>query len=628
MPRATRPTVQRLEDRTTLTAGATDYSYGNGGVADIVGLNTVVAAAAGPDGSLYVLGGVYQGSGTSEDPTTDFGVVKLTPAGQPDTSFGANGLARIGFDLLSGRGADLPQAIVVQDDGMIVVGGVAVGPTPTKDQPSATGNLAVVARLRPNGALDPQFGTGFSGKVVIAFTNPVPTHDSTTNSEVLVNRYVDFNSIPPIKMAVLPFSHDVVVAAVVRGDYLYGTDGFHVAVAPAVISTRLNSFGIPVETYGKNGVSEAFIDPGRYVPGGDGGPPEYAELPLAIGPDGSIYVAYASTRGEFAPLHGTRISPLGVVDGTYGGGGQALLGDSGKVSDNFSLDLYVHLFAGGDGRLLMVQANEIDHRTAAVRRFTANGAQDSGFGGSGVVSLSFGTNPQVTSIDPAIDHLGRLVFKLSDHLFRLTPDGVSDPTFRTTVPIVGLSGVAGGGVVATQDDHYLVYGPLPPYFLFEGKGQVGRVDGADNQNTPPSITPPPAKTLAFGPVSDPAVGTSGRSFVSVGVRDNETPNGLTLTTTSSNPALLPNPSIGTLIGGIVDLGLNPVAGQAGTATITVTVADVLGATAQTSFFVTVNPDGSGQVSPVPPGPAVPPGAIVVSVDVLAYLPSLGQPSQH
>lgn len=222
--------VEPLEDRITPTAGALDRSYGSaagpgllGDLARVVNLNPIADLAVGPDGSAYALGKVAQGSGYADDPTTDFGVVKFTPGGQVDRGFGTNGLARVGFDLLGGgRGADLPNAIVVQDDGMIVVGGIAIGPQPTEQDPNRIGTYAAVARLRSDGTLDPQFGTGFSGRAVIAFTNPVPVYDSDTKYK-LINRYLDldkFNS-NVIKLAVVPGSHDVVVATYVTGDYIF-----------------------------------------------------------------------------------------------------------------------------------------------------------------------------------------------------------------------------------------------------------------------------------------------------------------------------------------------------------------------------------------------------------------------
>src|SRR5690606_22498328 len=82
-----------------------------------------------------------------------FFVAKLTADGELDTSFGVDGIRTISFG-----GADVVTTVQLQDDGAIVVAGTA--------DDGFDANFAV-ARLLPDGRLDPTFGAG--GMATVAF---------------------------------------------------------------------------------------------------------------------------------------------------------------------------------------------------------------------------------------------------------------------------------------------------------------------------------------------------------------------------------------------------------------------------------------------------------------------------
>jgi uncharacterized delta-60 repeat protein len=90
---------------------------------------------------------------------TDLVVHRLLPTGAPDRAFGQSGKTFIDFFAKN----DLGGGVVLTPTGKIVVGGQAVGLNG-----SALSQLAL-ARLNPNGSLDPTFGAG--GKQVFALTN-------------------------------------------------------------------------------------------------------------------------------------------------------------------------------------------------------------------------------------------------------------------------------------------------------------------------------------------------------------------------------------------------------------------------------------------------------------------------
>lgn len=131
-----------------------DPTFGIAGVA-MAGLIDSFAGAYGPvvqpDGKILICDS-RTSSGTSG---WDFVVVRFNADGALDTSFNFNGLVNIDFN----TAADVCTGIALQADGKIVV----IGSTT-----SVGGADFAVARLKPDGTLDPAFGAG-TGKVTVSF---------------------------------------------------------------------------------------------------------------------------------------------------------------------------------------------------------------------------------------------------------------------------------------------------------------------------------------------------------------------------------------------------------------------------------------------------------------------------
>ena len=102
--------------------GTPDPTFGGGGVA-IADLPSLIEEGrgvhVGADRSVTVAG-LATGAGPAA-PTRDAVLVRLTPAGSLDASFGAGGVARADFDL----GDDAGSAVAVRPDGRVVVAGSA-----------------------------------------------------------------------------------------------------------------------------------------------------------------------------------------------------------------------------------------------------------------------------------------------------------------------------------------------------------------------------------------------------------------------------------------------------------------------------------------------------------------------
>jgi uncharacterized delta-60 repeat protein len=142
-----------------LADGGADPTFGSGGLVltSIMGRDAYAASIAiQPDGKILV-------GGSSEDAfnpegTADFEVLRYSPTGVPDTSFGSGGRATV--DVAGTR--DEPGVIAVAGGGSILVAG---GSSATLDDPIHV-NLAV-ARLNSAGAFDGTFGVG--GRFVTSF---------------------------------------------------------------------------------------------------------------------------------------------------------------------------------------------------------------------------------------------------------------------------------------------------------------------------------------------------------------------------------------------------------------------------------------------------------------------------
>jgi uncharacterized delta-60 repeat protein len=137
---------ERFAIASLLSNGAPDPSFGAGTGRSQSGLNELPeganAVAVQPDGKILVAG---PGAG-------NFGVGRVKTDGFYDPTFGPNANGQVAIDF---GGSDIANAIALQPDGKILVAGT-------------DGDGFAVARLMPNGSLDPSFGAG--GKATVNFT--------------------------------------------------------------------------------------------------------------------------------------------------------------------------------------------------------------------------------------------------------------------------------------------------------------------------------------------------------------------------------------------------------------------------------------------------------------------------
>jgi uncharacterized delta-60 repeat protein len=337
--------VLRLNSNGTLdtnfgTQGQTIVAFDGGGSNDDV----VSSVLLQPNGRIVVCGAA-SGDGTTNG--SDFGIVRLTSAGVPDTQFSGDGKATVSFDLgPSGSRNDAAVRCSLQADGKIVAAGQA-------QTDSNTARMAV-ARLNSDGSRD----TGFNGSGTAT---------------------IDFG---PSYLTSIAFG----VKSMSNGDTLLigGAAGALPQVAWAF--ARLDPSGQLDSTFGNAGI--AVIDSGfpSYQP--------YEALDAVVLPDNSfVAVGIMGLLPDLANLDFGifKFHANGTLDTSFGsGGGQIVPFDLGGGM----FDAAVKVLQDGEGRFLVVgfSSTAIGFTTTLVR-LDAAGNFDPTFGVGGKLSVASAPPP-------------------------------------------------------------------------------------------------------------------------------------------------------------------------------------------------------------------------------------------
>jgi uncharacterized delta-60 repeat protein len=381
--------------------GLLDPGFGNDGVG-LVGVMDAVSAppmglAVQADGRLLVCGARPD----SPFPPT-FLVARFTAQGILDVSFGQLGRVEIPVGATGSR----CHGVAVMADGRIVVAGEAWG--------EQSAMQFGVARLTPDGFLDPSFGNG-TGIVVHGF-------DSMPASQAL-------------GLVVRADGRIVVAGTVYRGPDL-GEMGL----------LQLAADGSPDE--GFNGTGEVLAD------FRSAGYRSSSALSVALDAQGRL-VAAGSTRSiagnmDFAAM---RVLPDGRRDPAFGAAGHLVTGFEGNTGQ--TLDTATAVLLQRDGKLVL--GGVVDGGGAGpngagidmgVARFDADGHLDATFGEGGKTTVALDLVETETGIHVGADNLtamvedsaGRLVLaggsqardgvsSMVATAVRLLGDGALDPAF-------------------------------------------------------------------------------------------------------------------------------------------------------------------------------------------------------
>jgi uncharacterized delta-60 repeat protein len=388
-------TVLVVAPRALAAAGDLDPSFGTGGktVFGVGERQQANAVALQPDGKIVVAGTrVNVGS-------SDFAIVRLTPLGALDTSYGSG----TGWSFADLGGDDYGNAVAIESGGKILAAG--------RSNASGSYGFAAARVVPPAGTLDPSFGGSATGKA-----------------------FVDFGgSNGDLTAAVLQPDGKFVLAGSTNKN---GDNDFAVA--------RLQGDGTIDGSFGITGMSVGGFSPGSQDIG-DG---------VALQPDGRIVqVGFTKVAGRFDFAVDRLSVPDGNFDNSFGSGGTVLV-DFG--SDSFASADAIQ----PDGKIVVV-GNSGPNATQdfAVTRLLANGNVDGSFGGSGRVLIDAGGDD--FGHDVALQPDGKIVvagnFGDDAGVARLNADGTLDTSFGSGGKArVDFGGQDQAAALALQPDGKLV----------------------------------------------------------------------------------------------------------------------------------------------------------------------------
>lgn len=244
--------------------GDVDTSFGAGGVVELPDTSgSAVSLVVEPSGALLV-------AGTRFRQHAEIAVERVLEDGRLDDAFGAGGIAVVAV------GQSTFSVLVARADGTILVGGVG---TVVVDGLARFAFL--LARLRPDGALDPTFG---DGGTVVTVTVAGP-------------------------------EFPVLLTLAVGGDGGIVAAGYplplvsHVRVSGMLLLARYDANGVPDPTFGDGGVLRTEVA----VAGG---------AVAVFEPSGAMLIGDRTLPGDpFTAARVRRVDANGVLDSTFGDGG-------------------------------------------------------------------------------------------------------------------------------------------------------------------------------------------------------------------------------------------------------------------------------------------------------------------
>ncbi len=397
-----RPHIDGLEDRTVLSPGQLDPTFGSMGLVttDFFQTNSVAHAIAIQADGKIVAGGL--GGYTS-----GFALARYNANGSLDTTFGSNGDGLVTFDF-GGYSSEL-DGVAIQGDGKIVVAGWAT--TSYFD----TQPKVVVARLNPNGSLDTSFGSQGKRIIVIGGVDD-EAHALAIQPDgkiVLVGQAT--SSSGSIYFTVLRLTN------LGSFDLTFGNQGGFISHFPGAVNDA--AYAVRLQPDGKivaagytgpatgifgvlrlttSGAPDATFGNGGFVSTNFGG--DDIVYGLGIQTDGKIDAAGEITVNGLANFGLARYNANGTLDSSFGTGG--------KVTTAMGLQNWASIAKGlviqPNGKLVAAgYAYGGGNSAFAVARYTSNGALDSGFGNGGKAYALFNGNEQALAV--ALQGDGKIV---------------------------------------------------------------------------------------------------------------------------------------------------------------------------------------------------------------------------
>ena len=448
------------------------------------------SVAALPDGGVVVSGTISYTTttGAANPSSSALSIVELNADGSPNQSFGTDGQVKVPIS------TNQQFQLAVEPSGQILAASTFFE--------SAGNSSYLVARLNPNGALDPTFGTGG----VAYYPAAVTTTAADRISEIA---------------SVLPQSNGQIVLA--------GSSG------AGFSAVRLNSNGSLDTGYGQDGTATVPATFNGSSPAYASGGVMQANGQVVLVGDMNTYQAYFGGVGVTmlvnADVGVTRLNTDGSLDNTFGGSTAAGLivippSMANPMFPGFNSAAAVAVDPG-TGKILVRGFDSLDGApsgSSTIYRLNTDGTFDSSFGTGGLVNPTLpGVATILDSSSFAIQANGDIVLantvgftepqrSYADkiELIRLNPDGSTDTTFGGgPTPGLVLTSLTAGSPPAP------VIRPGTGDVLVAGVGTVPSITGLTYGLTVDSVL---AATTA-GPAAKPAPPTPPADFSGLGHSD-------------------------------------------------------------------------------------------------------------
>lgn len=348
-------------------SGTLDPGFGEGGIFFFVqdGDQMPFGLALQPDGKIVVVGRT-QTSGNN-----DVLILRLTPEGSLDASFGSGGVV---VYVGPGGATDTGRGVAVQPDGKILV---------SCESFNGKQKDAILLRYNADGTPDPSFGT--AGVAKYSGSGQGDTYG--------------------FGIALQPDGK-----ILQTGNGVFGTK-----TKQDVLLLRYGPEGTLDTTFGVEG-SFTYSSPDDYD--------DFGDL-VALQPDGKILVVGGLREGSNSNVLVLRCDAAGKLDDGFGTNGVVSLGSTDDYDYAWGLALQK------DGRIVVAGTTSVAGvYRAAVYRLNTDGSLDERFGTAGVFGYSAPENNNAVSYSAAVQTDGRIVVSGYQHtldsddnvlVFRLTP---------------------------------------------------------------------------------------------------------------------------------------------------------------------------------------------------------------
>jgi uncharacterized delta-60 repeat protein len=249
----------------------------------------------------------------------------LTTLGTPDPTFGSGGVVTTPFPKAAdGAAAD---AVLVEPNGDILVGGQASVPGTTRNEPVVT--EGALALYNPNGTLDTSFGSGGTVQSTSSVGNITNLGIDASGDIFVLPAHAEFSPVGQLDSTVTP---ETITASSAGGDSAFLSTGQSVTAGTVGVGRSMTD--VRVQEFNANGsVDSAFDNPpftytgaefaGRQSPGA-----------IAVQPNGQIVVVGSDFQGT-SVFGAARLDTNGRLDSGFGTAGvltTSFQGDDGATA--------------------------------------------------------------------------------------------------------------------------------------------------------------------------------------------------------------------------------------------------------------------------------------------------------